>query len=153
MQNGQLRFASYGRKGTLITQTPLHLGKFGNSNDCMACHAGNFSQLTVRTEEPEMGLSVDEYMHFVSAAQEKLQQYRKNKQTWMNFADPSWYAFAEVLQHTYTFPSVIRISGEWNTDTLTVKERLLPYQPEQVGKFAFAGKCYRRSLADSLRTP
>lgn len=147
MQNGQFRYAIYNEKGELIDASSKKHSDAGKPSKCMWCHETNIQPLFSQNIAINNMMSNEEFMKRVADMQVKLDFYRQQLNTDINFKMKQDHTSSELLYITFMEPSLFRLKDEFKNDTialLKIKKMITHIYPE----FPFLGNLYHREIVD-----
>ncbi len=151
MPNGQLRFALYGKNGTLESHADTSLTEAGKPGKCQWCHEKHLQPIFYPTEDLPQSIKKEEFLEYVSQAQSLIDQYRTTLQTDITYQNPQDHTYAELLYITFLEPSLERVANEWGMSAEEVAAKLASFPTHGYREFPHLGQqLYHRKWIDSL---
>ncbi len=150
MQNGQLRFAIYDQNGKIINASPKNLSDAGKPAKCLWCHEIVIQPLYTRNDSIKGSVTQAEFQELVKAMMFKLDLYRKNLNSEIDYSKTQDHSLAERLYIGYMEPSLMKLSKEWNIPVTKLKDILKNNRTHVYQEYPFFGDIYYRDSVNSL---
>lgn len=150
MQNGQLRFGIYDKKGKLEAASPLYLGAAGKPGKCMWCHERNISKLFTNTPDPKGYMTATQFDEKITKMNDLLLAFQAGLETETAWDNPRAHTLQELLYIGFMEPNLQRIAAEWEMSEAAVFAKIGKLPTHLHEEFDFLGNCYQRKNIDSL---
>ncbi|MBL7919726.1 MAG: hypothetical protein JNJ40_05395 [Bacteroidia bacterium] len=150
MQNGQLRFAIYDQNGKIINASPKNLSDAGKPAKCLWCHEIVIQPLYTNNDSIKGSVTQAEFQELVKEMMFKLDLYRKNLNSEIDYSKTQDHSLAERLYIGYMEPSLMKLSKEWNIPVTKLKDILKKNRTHLYPEYPFFGDIYYRDSVNSF---
>lgn len=144
MPNGQLRFSVYNEQGKIINGSPQNLSEAGKPAKCLWCHEIFIQPLFTTNDSISGYISQARFQELVKGLMFKLDLYRKNLNSDVDYSKTQDHSLVERLYIGYMEPSLMKLSKEWSIPASKLKEILMNNHTHKHPEFAFFGDIYFR---------
>jgi hypothetical protein len=151
MPNGQLRFAIYDKDGNLIPSHPDSMYTLaGKPAKCLWCHETSIQQPFFAVTDINGYMKVDSFRSEVFAHNNRLNLFRQNLTSSLDFAKKQDHTYTELLYITFMEPTAERLSREWNMTLTETMKKLQGFSTHKHSEFTWLGDLYDRREVDLL---
>lgn len=150
MDNGFARYGIYDANGNLKTAASPELSGAGKPARCAWCHEGNLVPILCETQGVGDGIDAMTFLGDTAVMQARLDTYRGERNTAIDFSALQDHTKAELLYVTFMEPSLERIAAEWGISVAEVQQRLAGLTTHQNQEYPDFPPVYYRAEVDVL---